>query len=219
MLRFIRFGLLALIVSVTPALCKTYLEKDGLVVMEAEATKSPSGRWKGSTAMSGYTGQGYIEFTGNKPMNGQPDSPLVYRFKINKAGLYYLHMHAGREDHGQRKDYSNDCYVRVEGDYGAGPNVGDKHGQDAPLAALRKDTKFYGGGFKKLAWFSGNHLDLGGHNNKRVAVYGFKAGERYTLVVSGRSKHFCVDRIVLRHSETAQKVAEDLKTPVSATAK
>lgn len=195
--------------SVTHA--ATYEEKDGVVVIEAENTRSTPGKWQGKTDIKGFTGKGYIQFTGNKPTSGPPTSPLEYVFKINKSGLYYLHMHASREDHGQRKDYSNDCYVRVEGDFGAGPKEGNKHGNDAPLAALKKDMKFYGGTPSKFSWFSGNHLDLGGHNNKRVAVYNFKAGQRYKLVVSGRSQHFCIDRIMLRHSEVDKKRAEDLK--------
>ncbi len=187
-----------------------YEEKDGLVIIEAESTKSKPGKWQGKTTIKGFTGKGYIEFTGNKPTNGPPTSPLEYVFKINKGGLYYLHMHASREDHGQRKDYSNDCFVRVEGNYEAGPNPGNKHGKDAPLAMLKKDTKFYGGSVNKFSWFSGNHLDPGGHNNKRVAVYHFKAGQRYKLVVSGRSKHFAINRILFRHKDVTKKKAEDL---------
>lgn len=189
----------------------TYEEKDGVIIIEAENTRSKPGKWQGKTAVKGFTGKGYIEFTGNKTSNGPATSPLEYVFKINKSGLYYLHMHAGREDHGQRKDHSNDCFVRVEGKFGAGPNPGNKHGNDAPLAMLQKDTKFYGGGFKQFAWFSGNHLDPGGHNNKRVAIYNFKAGQRYKLVVSGRSKYFCLNRIVFRHKDVDKKKAEDLK--------
>ncbi|MEM6394331.1 MAG: hypothetical protein AAF797_16315 [Planctomycetota bacterium] len=181
---------------------------DGLVVMEAESTKSDPGLWVGERELPGYSGKGYLRFTGNKPMNGPPKSPLGYRFRVDVEGLYYLHLKAGRADLGQRRDYSNDCWVRLIGDFDAGPNPGDQHGMDAPLEMLKKDTKFYGGALGKMGWASGNQLDPGGHNNKRVAVYRLKPDETYTLVVSGRSQNFCLDRIVFRHESVDVPTAQ-----------
>ncbi len=201
---------LAWLVFITAAWAAPYEEKDGLVVMEAEFTKSNPGRWQGKTAIEGFTGKGYIEFTGNGTAGGAAKSPLVYIFKVNKPGLYFLHLRASREDHGQPNDHSNDCYVRVDGNYGAGPNPGDKHGDNAPLSVLKKDTKFFGGSVGNFNWVSGCHLDLGGHDNKRVAVYDFKAGQTYRLVVSGRSQHYALDRIVFRHTDVPAKTAEDV---------
>ncbi|MGJ8634452.1 MAG: hypothetical protein ACSHX7_11090 [Luteolibacter sp.] len=110
-----------------------------------------------------------------------------------------------------RQDVANDCYVRVKGDFDAGENAADKHRAEAPLKLLKEDTKFFGGGNNEFIWVSGNKLDPGGHNNKRVAVYRFKKGETYELVVSGRSQLFKLDRIVFRHEEVKKGVAEDLE--------
>ncbi|MEX0776004.1 MAG: hypothetical protein WD042_09870 [Phycisphaeraceae bacterium] len=202
---------LAWLVLISGATASAFEEKDGLVVMEAESTTSNPGRWRGKTAIEGFTGKGYIEFTGNATAGGAARSPLVYVFKVHKPGLYYLHLRTTREDHGQPNDHSNDCYVRVDGNYGPGPNPGDKHGDHAPLSVLKKDTKFFGGRVGTFSWTSGCHLDLGGHDNKRVAVYDFKAGQTYHLVVSGRSQHFALDRIVFRHADVPAKTAEDLE--------
>ncbi len=189
-----------------------YLEADGLVVMEIENTASPYELWVKKTTITGYTGSGHLEFTGNRTSNGPPTSPLEFRFKISKAGLYYFHLHCAKDTtHGQPGDHSNDCYIRVEGDYAAGPNAGNEHGDDAPLSALQSDTKYYGGGANAWAWVRGNNLDLGGDRNKRVPVYDFKAGEEYKLVVSGRSKYFNINRIVYRHADTAVRDAHDLE--------
>lgn len=60
-----------------------------------------------------------------------------------------------------------------------------------------------------------------GHNNKRVAVYSLKAGETYTLILSGRSQLFKAGEILFRHQDVAKKVAEakkKLKFPVQSTA-
>ena len=72
---------------------------------------------------------------------------------------------------------------------------------DATLELLKTDTKFYGGDDRKFVWASGARLDPGGHNNKRVAIYNLKAGETYTLTLSGRSQQFKADTILFRHEE------------------
>lgn len=197
----------------------TYHEAKGLVVIEAENTKSPLGSWKMQKLCKNFTGKGYLQFTGNQPSNGAPKSPLKYSFKIAKEGLYYLHLYCARDmTHGQRADFSNDFYIRLEGNVGQGDNVGNAHGKDASQKQLKTDTKFFGGDANKFSWATGNRLDLGGHGNKRMAVYRFKAGQTYTMIVSGRSQYFCIDRFVFRHADVNKKVAQDLKNPESDTA-
>ncbi|MGJ8634451.1 MAG: hypothetical protein ACSHX7_11085 [Luteolibacter sp.] len=75
-----------------------YEEKDGVVVMEAENTASRLGKWKEKTEVEGFCGEGYLEFTGNSPVSGEPDSPLKYEFTVNRDGRYFLHLHAGKEE-------------------------------------------------------------------------------------------------------------------------
>ncbi|MGJ8696582.1 MAG: hypothetical protein ACSHYF_09710 [Verrucomicrobiaceae bacterium] len=201
---------------------QTFNESGGLVVMEMESTPSVRGQWQEESSLSGFTGSGYLRFLGNTFETGPADSPLEFNFKINQAGLYYLHLHCAKETHEGRTDVANDCYVRVEGDYTAGPGPHDGHGDNASLALLQADTKYFGGATNAWKWENGQdssggagNLDPGGHQNKRVAVYDFKAGETYKLVVSGRSKFFRINRLVFRHSGTAASVAQDLSTPES----
>ncbi|MDC0497380.1 hypothetical protein OAN72_00235 [bacterium] len=206
--------LIAITCVSTLSLQAVHREKDGIVSIELEDTRSSLGKWKlkRTNLNNEYSGKGYLEFTGNSPISGDPKSPLKYEFTINKGGLYYLHLRCAKEVleiKGQvRKDIANDCYVRVEGDYGAGPNAGNAHRKDAPLSLLQSDTKFFGGEDKKFVWATGSRLDPGGHNNKRVAVYDFKAGETYKLVVSGRSQFFKVDRLVFRHKDVPASAIE-----------
>ncbi len=187
-------------------------EEDGIVSIEAEDTSSRLGKWDEKTEIEGYTGTGYLEFSGNTPLSGEAESPLKYYFKIEREGLYFLHLHCARESveiKGEmRKDVANDCYVRVKGDFDEGPDAEDKHNSNAPLKLLKDDTKFFGGDDKEFSWASGNRLDPGGHNNKRIAVYRFKAGETYQLVVSGRSQLFKLDSIVFRHEDVSVKEVE-----------
>jgi len=60
--------------------------------MEAEETSSKLGSWEKSTEIEGFEGEGYLEFTGNSPINGDPKSHLKYEFKIKEDGIYYLHQ-------------------------------------------------------------------------------------------------------------------------------
>jgi len=192
--------------------------------MEAENTASDLDRWQTRTIINGFSGSGYLEFTGNKPVSGPVTSPLEYSFKINQSGLYYLHIHCAREDvviNGtNRSDVANDCFVKVNGDYGSGPNAGNNHQDDAPLNLLQQNTKFFGGANNKFTWApdantNRGRLDPGGHSNKRVALYDFKAGETYKLVISGRSQFFKVNRIMLRHINTPFGAASNLQNPES----
>ena len=200
--------------SPSPSPTSQYVEQDGLVIMEVENTTSPLGEWSEEQVIGGYTGSGYLEFNGNTPINGPANSPLEYTFTVNQSGLYYLHLHAAKEtleiNGTTRTDVANDAYVRLEGTYEAGPNPGNNNGNDAPLNTLKKDTKFYGGANGRFSWAKGNALDLGGHNNKRVAVYNLQGGQTYTFVISGRSQKFKLDRIVFRHETVSESYAENL---------
>ncbi|GAA4109145.1 hypothetical protein GCM10022393_05570 [Aquimarina addita] len=176
--------------------CSTeYNEVDGLVIMEAEDTKSDYDLWVLKTDVEDYKGSGHLEFTGNTTSNGSPKSPLAYTFKINQGGLYRLIIRSRKRiSEGDTSDKSNDSYVRVDGDYGESPDAGDNHQDDARLEDLQKDTKLFGGNTD--SWGTSFNLDLGGETNKRIPIYDFKAGETYTFVMSGRSKQYNVDRIV-----------------------
>ena len=174
-----------------------------VVVIEAESTESDLGAWQVKNTVEGFSDDGYLEFTGNTPISGPADSPLEYAFTVASDGLYYLHLHCAREKVGDRNDLANDAYVRLQGDFNCGPKPGGKHGDDAPLKMLKHDTKFFGGADRTFEWAGGNRLDPGGHNNKRVAVYQLKAGQPYTLVVSGRSQLFKLDKIAFRHADVS----------------
>lgn len=198
-----------------------YREADGLVVIEAESTTSALGKWKQKTDAleNAPCSDAYLEFTGNSPISGPVNSPLTYAFKTSKAGLYRIHLRCARETVDQRNDVANDCYIRLEGDFGAGANPGHVHGKDAPLEMLKSDTKFFGGDHNKFVWATGNRIDPGGHRNKRVAVYDLKAGETYRLVVSGRSQKFKLDRIVFQHESVSVKEAQKTENPESESVK
>ena len=178
-------------------------EKKGVVVFEAESTDSSLRRWEKKRDVDGYTGECHLEFTGNKPESGPPDSPLQYKFRITKAGKYQLTIRARKRLESKRTDISNDCFVALDGDFSAGG--------EAPLSVLRKDTKMFGGNADGWGWT--RMLDE--KHKKYPAIYNLKAGEIYELTISGRSKNFNIDRILLTHESTNLRKVQNDNPPES----
>ncbi|MCG8698371.1 MAG: T9SS type A sorting domain-containing protein, partial [Bacteroidales bacterium] len=165
--------------------CNTYTEIGGLVVMEAENTKSALGQWKRVSSVNGYSGTGHIEFTGNKPSSGPAKSPLTYTFTINQGGDYRLLLRAHKRLAGAASDHCNDAYIKMAGDFTAGKG-------GAAVNILKSNTKFFGGAAGGWGW--AQQLDV--NHKKYAAIYKFKAGKTYTLTISGRSQRFNIDRIL-----------------------
>ena len=178
-------------------------EKGGVVAIEAESTSSSLGRWKKKTDVAGYSGECHIEFTGNKPESGPPESPLKYEFRINKGGKYQLTLRARKRLESKRQDISNDCYVAVKGNYEAAGG--------APKDVLRKDTKMFGGNADGWGWTQ--KLDVS--HKKYPALYQFQAGETYELVIHGRSKNFNIDRILFVHESKSLREVQNDNPPES----
>lgn len=169
---------------------KLYQEKEGLVLMEAENTLSTLDLWNKETSFEGFSGKGYIEFTANQPDGkGNFRSPLMYKFTITTPGDYALLIRSrSRLIPDERNDLANDGWVRVEGDYAVGA------GGPPDMSWLNKDTKIFvsKGGDGKWGWAT--KLDI--NHVQPAAIYNFKAGQTYTLYLSGRSLRFNVDRIL-----------------------
>ncbi|MGJ8644087.1 MAG: hypothetical protein ACSHX9_11805 [Luteolibacter sp.] len=190
---------LALIALPCQAADPVFIEDDGIVVMEAESTDSKLGKWKKKTNIEGFTGECHIEFTGNKPESGPAVSPLTYKFKITKEGKYSLVIRAHKRLESERQDISNDCYVALKGNF-------ESTGK-TPMKLLENDTKLFGGTAEGWGWTQ--KLDEG--HKKFPAEYSLKSGETYELTVSGRSKNFNIDSIMLVHeSENLNKVRNSL---------
>ncbi|MEM6910901.1 MAG: hypothetical protein AAF555_04895 [Verrucomicrobiota bacterium] len=175
-----------------------FLEAGGLVVMEAESTSSRLGSWKLKTEVPDYLGSGHLEFTGNEIESGPPKSPLRYDFQISTEGRYTLVMRAHKRLETKREDLSNDCYIELSGDF--------EPGGEASSRILRSENKFFGGAEEGWGW--AQRLDV--DHQQYFAVYQLKAGQTYRLTVSGRSKNFNLDRILLFHeSHDLRKIRKE----------
>ena len=153
-----------------------------------------------------YSGSGFLRFNGNEVTNGNARSPIKYKFKINTPGIYTLQLRAAKQpvpvavgsehdsdNDGKREDVSNDAYIKMSGDFDATGLAGD-----ATKSILTSNSKLFGGGELNFQWTNeGGSIDI--NHEKWDATYLFKAGETYELTISGRSKEFRFDRIILWH--------------------
>jgi len=177
--------------------------RDGLVIMEAESSSSSKGQWDTKKSIAGYAGECHLEFTGNQPASGPPKNPLKYNFTVDKDGEYRLLIRAHKRLAGEPGDRCNDCYVRLEGDF--------ETAGKAPLDLLKADTKLYGGSADGWGWTA----QLDQHHKKFPPLYTLKAGEKYTLIISGRSQRFNMDRIIFKHKSVSDSTAKDPGQPES----
>ena len=182
---------------------RVFLEEGGIVAMEAESTGSSLGQWIKKMDVENYEGDCHLEFTGNRPENGPPKSPLKYYFKITKPGIYQLTLRGRKRLISERKDICNDCYVALKGDF--------ENASTTTLDVLRSDTKMFGGRPDNWGWAT--LLDV--KHKKHPAIYKLKAGEIYEFTISGRSKNFNIDRILFVHEDVGLIAAQRKNPPES----
>lgn len=181
--------------------------KNGIVIIESESTSSSLRKWKKKTTVENYSGECHLEFTGNSPTSGRPDSPLKYKFKVDKDGNYHFYIRGFKrlvDDRGNKSpnDHCNDCFVRLEGDYESGSEISKD--------VLKYDQKFYIHGKSHEQWDWAKTMEYyhprdRKQRGKKPPVYKLKKGEVYTLVISGRSQRFNMDKIVFIHESLNQK--------------
>ena len=159
-------------------------EKNGYVVIEPESIKS-FGSWKlhndnkEFSWLSGFTGSGCLQFTGNAETSGPPKNIITFPIKINNAGEYYLKIR-GIEAPLETKegDKANDCYVAMLG-------------QDGCYGKLNKHV-LLGASYN---WLWSIRAECEKHKFSDPK-YKLEKGI-HELQIAGRSKNFFIDRIVL----------------------
>ncbi len=199
-------------------------EADGLVVMEAENTsysqtmfqlvnannmgrsgKFGTGDVQFDGVLEDFKGQGYLEYAGPDSFREPTDTFMVYSFRINNPGTYYLFLRAF-ENHAHDPDIdnetlfegdrNNDAYVRMEGDYTDNVNFSESGGRPgATKNELDTFNKFFcSSNDTNPAWGRSTALEP---DDFKDPNYVFKAGETYNLYITGRSTQLAIDRIYL----------------------
>lgn len=179
--RYIICGLFILLIN-TPLLTgqKVWKEKEGIVIIETEDVNSGdlnNSKWKLKKDAPGYTGSGYIRWEG-KSMGGNENNIISYVKMENERVLDYAveitktgTYYLRVRNYHVHVDGDNDCFVSMN--YGHFNKTWDS------------DVKVFS--------YDNNHI-----NSNKIKI--LKKGI-YRISLGGRSKGFCVDRLVLLHQD------------------
>jgi hypothetical protein len=171
------------------------------IIIEAESSQSSLNKWqivkKGDiNYVKGSSKETYLEFMGNKPITGKANSPLAYKFTSPKTGNFKLMLMTSKRLEGVKSDWCNDAFVRLSGDYESANTLTTED--------LQKDIKILQDGndeVPELEWHWASTAEKDRHVYNEF-IYKLKEGETYTLTLSGRSKRFSVDYIILYDTDT-----------------
>lgn len=204
---------------------------NGMAVIEAEALKLSSS-WSKQTTHSGYTGSGYIAWTGSDQMSTPGKGLLKARILFSSPGRHTLVWHT-RIGKGSNTTEHNDTWVRFSGMgfYGLKMVSGKEHrvypkplcNDATKMAAIKKLSqvseakcpngsskdgwfKVYCSGASSWKW-SARTSDNDGHH---IMIEISKAGV-YTMELSARSSHHLIDRIVIHQEKLANSTVQNLK--------
>ncbi|WP_020533547.1 Ig-like domain-containing protein [Flexithrix dorotheae] len=194
----------------------TYAENDGLLIIEGEEA-TLTGDWKFKSDLSGYTGQGYIEWDGPNYFDKPVSDILTFNITINKTGTYKFQWHS-RIAKGNLPSENNDTWFKVENAKmfaeEDGAIVYPKDGYNAPSGAATSYNSVDG-------WFSVYHGIVNAWSWRsyvisplyatfQIFVEFDKPGE-YELQIAPRSNGHAIDRLILFHPESVLgDVARDL---------
>ncbi len=171
------FGALVAFVA-TDSSAQVYLESDGQVVVEVEATAA-TGNWLVSQTIPGYTGTSYYKWNGATTTQGG-NSLLTYQIQIQNPGNYQILWRSRIEEATDRTE-ANDTFVSLSGTPIAGQQT----------INTNAFTKAYTNQLNAWSWQTAT-VD----NNPQPIRQFFSAGQ-HTIRISGRSFGHAVDRFVL----------------------
>jgi hypothetical protein len=190
----------------------TQLNNIAHILIEAENTNSDLQQWiliqkADKNYVNGASNNTYLEFMGNEPITGKPNSPLEYIFTAPKTTNFQLMLMTSKRLEGVQSDWCNDAFVKLSGDFESASNLKKED--------LEKDIKILQDGndqTPELEWHWASTAEKNRHVYEKFS-YQLIKGNTYTLTISGRSQRFSIDYIVLFESNaiTIDKAKEIFK--------
>lgn len=178
-----------------------FVEKEGIVVMEAESV-APVNGWKKMTSPAGFHGSAFYMWDGSDNFSNPGVGTMEFKFKINNPGTYHFRWH-NKIMHGTVNTESNDTWMKILGadDFFSKTGSSVKY----PNGGMFKQSNTIVKGTSMSGWmkvYSSGTIDWtwssrtsDGEPHEIYATFN-KPGV-YTLQISGRSRYHAIDRIVL----------------------
>lgn len=171
-----------------------WLERDGLLVMEAEkGTPETGDTWELRTDVEDFVGEGFIRWEGPDYLNDKSHGILLYRFVITTPGRYRLFLRSFHdpEPRGKRPDEENDCWT------------------NSVLGSKTQYLKtFRNAVLAGTDWSYRTQWTLG-EDHFVDAYYDIPAGE-HEFRLAARANYFMIDRIFLaRDTSTIDEYAPE----------
>ncbi len=175
-------------------------EKDGLLIIEAENATIPAD-WITSNAVADFTGTGYIQWEGDNNFGKTGEGVINYKIRITTPGTYRFQWRS-RINEGTNSTESNDAWVKM-------PDADDFFGRKSdgsstvyPKGSGKTPNPNGGGGdgWFKVYMNQAEQWSVQARTSDNDAhdIYvTFNAVGDYTIQLSGRSKGFAIDRLVL----------------------
>ncbi len=198
-----------------------YEESNGLVVIETENLNISGTEWQIKTEKAGFTGAGYIEWTGNDFFNGNlagTAGVISTRIRINTPGVYKFDWRNSIARGTSTTDL-NDSWLRF-------PDAADFYGEKPdgsrtyPRGETRGRTPFPAGqsgdGFFKMYVNNLNwsfQSTTGDNADGRPVFVEFATAGVYTMEIAARSEGHIIDRIVLSNGATNPLALTNTETP------
>ncbi|MEX1025387.1 MAG: hypothetical protein WD226_09945 [Planctomycetota bacterium] len=96
-----------------PTTPRVYLpDADGMVIMEMESAGAP-GNWSFETALSGYSGAGYLRWAGPNLFGTPGVDTISFTFEVDNPGAYVMRLWS-QHNHPD-STLENDSWVRIDG--------------------------------------------------------------------------------------------------------
>jgi uncharacterized protein YjdB len=181
-----------------------YQDINGIVVMEAENLSIPSG-WSKQSTVSGFTGSGYISWTGPEYFSSVGNGLISTKIFINSPGVYRFQMRS-RVGNGSSSTEHNDTWVRFPdaSDYFALKGSGTTKIYPKGSGKTPNPNGAGSGGWFKIYMNSLNWTwnTYTSDNDAHDIYVQFNSSGVYTMELSARSSFHLIDRLVLHKNSS-----------------
>jgi hypothetical protein len=174
-------------------------EKDGVILIEMESIPLVE-NWQLKTDVNGYSGDGYITWTGDEYFDDSSHGRMEYKIRINNPGTYMLKWYT-MVGKGTDNTEHNDTWVKIDDAakfYGKREdgNIVRPHGvctDDCPKGSGHNGYfKVYGAYHDSWDW----HASTSDHDEHDIFVE-FDTPGIYTIKIAARSSWHYIDKMVL----------------------